>query len=61
MKLKKKSKIKYKIVAVHIKTDFHCGACVSEAALVQIFKDLCKNVELYLILCISTRPARQNV
>lgn len=35
----KKSKIKYKIVAVHIKTDFHCGACVSEAALVQIFKD----------------------
>jgi len=35
----KKSKIKYEIIAVHVKTDFHCGACVSEEVLAQIFKN----------------------
>jgi tRNA 2-thiocytidine biosynthesis protein TtcA len=36
----KRSHLKYNVVAIHIKTDFHCGACVHREILTEIFDKL---------------------
>lgn len=38
--IQKKSRLPFELVAIHIKTDFHCGSCVHRETLIRIFENL---------------------